>query len=208
MSQLVGYEYRSKIPSFSDDASIVEALRVYHYGVDNWSTEPIPDDSIEGNFRVLHNSINTINASLNLISGQYVEKVSLSANPNIITAQNTTTIPITIRSIASQTTPLLQWENSSSATVGSVSTGGFMNLSGYLTVGVTTQSTTTGINVNIINSAHKGIVVKAQSGQTANLQEWQNSSGSILSWVDRDAKIHSNGEEVTGISGSFFLMGS
>lgn len=208
MSQLVGYEYKSRIPSFSDDASIVEALRVYHYGVDNWSTEPIPDNSIEGNFRVLHNSVDTINASLGLISGQYITRTSSVATPNTIISGNTTTIPLILRSIPSQTSPLLQWENSSSATVGSVSTGGFMNISGYLTVGTTTQSTTTSINANVIDPSHKGIVVKAQSLQTANLQEWQNNSGSVLSWVNKDGRIHSNGEESSGISGSFFLMGS
>lgn len=208
MSQEVGYQYKSRIPSFSDDASIVEALKVYHYGVDNWTTEPIPDDSIEGNFRTLHDEVDTINGIISGLGSTYIEQVSSSATPNIITAQSTTTVPITLRAISSQTSALQQWQNSSSANVGSISTGGFINFAGYITAGTTSQSFTTGIQVEIINSAHKGVVVKAQSSQSANLQEWQDNSGTALSWVDKDGRIYYNGDEISGGPGSFFLMGA
>lgn len=207
MSQPVGYQYKSRIPSFSDDASIVEALKVYHYGVDNWTTEPIPDDSIEGNFRTLHDDVSTINSALAALPGTYVEQVSSSATPNIITGQTTATVPITIRAITSQTSALQQWQNSSSTVVGSISTGGFINFAGYGTFGSTTQVSTVGIQVEIINAAHKGIVIKAQSSQTGNMQEWQNSSGTAISWVDKDGRIYYNGDELSGGPGSFFLMG-
>lgn len=198
MSQPVGYQYKSRIPSLSDDASIVEALRVYHYGVDNYTTQPIPDDSIEGNFRTLHNEVDTINSLISAIPGTYLEQVSSSASPNVITGQGTTTTPLTIRSITSQTSPLIQFENSSSAGIGSVTTAGNMNLQGYLTVGSTTQSTTTGINVVIGNSTHKGVVIRGQSSQTENLQEWQNSSGTVLSSVDSSGAISAISVSVSG----------
>ena len=207
MSQPVGFEYKSRIPSLSDDASIVEALKVYHYGVDNWTTEPIPDDSIEGNFRTLHDEVDTINSIISGLANTYIEQVSSSASPNIITAQNTTTVPITIRAIPSQTSSLIRWQNSASANVGSISTGGFVNFAGYITVGNTTQASTVGVQVDIINASHKGVVVKAQSSQTANIQEWQDSSGSPISWVDKDGRIYYNGDELSGGPGSFFLMG-
>lgn len=208
MSQPVGYQYKSRIPSFSDDASIVEALKVYHYGVDNWTTEPIPDDSIEGNFRTLHDDVSTINSTLAGLGTTYVEQVSSSATPNVITGQSTTTVPVTLRAITSQTAALLQWQNSASVSVGSVSTGGFVNLAGYITVGSTTQSTTTGVNVVLANASHIGITVKAQTSQTANLQEWQNNAGTAISWVDKDGRIFYNGDEISGGPGSFFLMGA
>lgn len=207
MSQPVGYQYKSRIPSFSDDASIVEALKVYHYGVDNWTTEPIPDDSIEGNFRTLHDDIDTINGIISGLGNTYVEQVSSSATPNVITAQGTTTVPITIRAVTSQTAALQQWQNSASTVVGSISAGGFINFAGYVTVGSTTQASTVGVQVEIINAAHKGIVVKAQSSQNANIQEWQDSSGTAISWVDKDGRIYYNGDELIGGPGSFFLMG-
>ena len=208
MSQPVGFQYKSRIPSFSDDASIVEALKVYHYGVDDWTTQPIPNDSIEGNFRTINTAIASINSTLSALGGTYVEQVSLTASPNIITGQSTTTVPLTIRAISSQTSALQQWQNSSSTSVGSISTGGFFNLAGYLTVGSTTQSSTIGINVVVGNAAHNGIVVKAQSSQTANLQEWQDNSGTAVSWVDKDGRFYYNGDEISGGPGSFFLMGA
>lgn len=208
MSQPVGFQYKSRIPSFSDDASIVEALKVYHYGVDDWTTQPIPDDSIEGNFRTLNTAISTINSTLSGLSGTYLEQISLTASPNIVTGQSTTTVPLTIRAISSQTSPLQQWQNSSSVNVGSVLTGGFVNFSGYLTVGSTTQSSTIGINVVVSNAAHNGIVVKAQTSQTANMQEWQDNTGTAISWVDKDGRIYYRGDEISGGPGSFFLMGA
>lgn len=208
MSQPVGFQYKSRIPSFSDDASIVEALKVYHYGVDNYSTEPIPDDSIEGNFRSLNTAITSLQAAVSGLSSTYLEQVSLTAAPNIVTGQSITTIPLTIRTIPSQTAVLQQWQNSASVSVGSVQTGGFINFAGYATFGSTTQSTTTGVQVNIINAAHTGIAVRAQSSQTGNLQEWQNSSGVAISWVDENGRIYNRGEEVDGHSGAFFFMGA
>jgi hypothetical protein len=206
MSQPVGSVYKSRIPSFSDDASIVEALKVYHYGVDDWTTQPIPNDSVEGNFRTLNTSITNIQSQLSSLN--YVQLISQTSSPNVVTGQSVSTTPITIRSIVSQTAPLLQLQNSSSVSVGSVSTGGFVNLSGYLTVGSTTQSINTGINIVLGNSSHKGVVVKAQSSQTANMQEWQSSSGVALSWVDKDGRFYYNGDEISGGPGSFFLMGA
>ena len=207
MSEEVGYEYKSRISTLSDDATIVEALKVYHYGVDNWTTEPIPDDSIEGNFRSVNEDLATLQAQVDALGGEWVAQTSLTATPNIIIGQSTATVPLTLRAIAAQTAALQQWQNSSSVNVGSVSTGGFTNIAGYLTVGSTTQATTTGVNVVLGNAAHKGIVIKAQSAQTENLQEWQDNSGTAISWVDPDGKIYSSGDEVSGGVGSFFLMG-
>ena len=210
MSQPVGVNYKSRIPSFSDDASIVEALKVYHYGVDDWTTQPIPDDSIEGNFRTLNTAVTNIQSQLSSLS--YVQLVSSSATPNVVTGQSITTVPLTLRAIASQTAALQRWENNSSVSVGSVSVGGFANFAGYLTVGSTTQASTTGINVVLANASHKGITVRAQSAQTANIQEWQNSSGTAIAWVDPNGTLYSRGDQVAtdlnqGI-GSFFLMGA
>ena len=36
----------------------------------------------------------------------------------------------------------------------------------------------------------KGLVIKATSGQTANLQEWQNSAGTVVTWVDNNGVLN------------------
>ena len=93
MSQLIGQNFKTRIPQFSDDASIEEALKVYHYGVDNYTVEPIPDDSIEGNFRNLDSRLDSVEALVSGIEGGLVKFVSQSAAPNVITGQTNTTIP-------------------------------------------------------------------------------------------------------------------
>lgn len=200
MSQPVGFQYKSRIPTLSDDATISEALSVYHYGVDNYSTEPIPDNSIEGNFRTFGTAISSLQSTVSGLGDSYVRQISLTSIPNIITGQSTTTVPLTIRSIASQTSSLQQWQNSSSVNVGSVGISGNMNLAGYLTLGTTTQATTIGLNVVIGNAAHNGIVVKAQTSQTANIQEWQNSGGTALSYVNSSGKVFSNQSETVNLA--------
>lgn len=176
MSQIVGSTFRSRIPTFNDDASIEEALKVYHYGVDNYSTQSIPDDSIEGNFRTLTTNLNTEIAAA-------VKRVSLTSAPNIITAQATNVVPITVRAIASQTTPLQIWQNSSSVAVGQITTAGAMFLRDTLAVGSSSTSTTSYLFINQSSSSIKGVEVKAASGSTANLQEWQNSSSTAQTWI-------------------------
>jgi hypothetical protein len=51
------------------------------------------------------------------------------------------------------------------------------------------------------------MVIKAQSSQTDNLQEWQDNSGTAISWVDQDGRIYYRDDELTGGQNPFFLIG-
>lgn len=208
MSQVVGQNFKSRIPTLGDNASIEEALRVYHYGVDNYTVQPIPDDSIEGNFRSLDSRIDTLELSLGNIEGGLVKLISQSSSPNIITGETVSTIPLTIKAIASQTASLQQWQNSSSSAVASIATSGYFATIGYASIGSINQVATTALNINIINPSNKGIVVRASASQTGNLQEWQNSAGTNLGWVDKSGSIYSKSVEVSEIQNPFFLMGT
>lgn len=201
MSQSVGLNFKSKIPTLADDASIEEALRVYHYGIDSYSGQPIPTDSIEGNFTALDADITALQSTISTLSSNVVKLVSETAAPNIITPQSTTTIPIIIRAIASQTSVLQAWQNSSSTIVASMSIGGALGLAGYLSVGSTTISSSVASNINIINASHKGIIIKGASSQTANLQEWQDSTSTIVASVSSAGAFSANaGITTTSIS--------
>jgi hypothetical protein len=61
--------------------------------------------------------------------------------------------------------------------------------------------------VQVTDSDNVGITVKATSGQNANIQEWRDSSGSTMSWVDNEGRIYSRGDEVGAGVGGFFLLG-
>ena len=189
MSQSVGVNFKTRIPTLTDDASIEEALRVYHYGVDSYSGQPIPIDSIEGNFNALDTRIAAVESGLSSALNSLIRRVSLSTSPNAITAETASTIPLIIRAINFQTTSLQEWQNSSSSPIARMSTGGSLSLGGYLSIGSTSPSSSVAILTNILSSANTGIVVRGFSSQTGNLQEWQNSSGQILSKVAADGSI-------------------
>jgi hypothetical protein len=209
LSQSVGVTYKTKIPSLSDDASIEEALRVYHYGVDNYSSQPIPADSIEGNFKSLNTRVDGVESTISNLNVLFIEAVSATSDPNIITPQSSSTVPLTIRGASSQTANLQRWQNSSQTNLAVIFSDGAISTSGYISSGINSQSTTIAADIRIKNAAHRGVTVRSAFSQTANLQEWQNSSGTAISWIDKDGKIFYNGEEVgTGQLSSFLLMGA
>lgn len=210
MSQLIGQNFKTRIPEFADDASIEEALKVYHYGVDNYTVEPIPDNSIEGNFRSLDSRLTAVESQIGNIDPNvpYVKFTSLSVAPNIIIPETVSTIPLVVRAIVSQTSSLQQWQNSSSSPVASIGTSGYIATAGYIGIGSITPVSTTALNIRIVNPSNKGVVVRSASGQTANLQEWQNSSGTVLSRIDSNGTIYSRGTELGDGQNPFLLMGA
>ena len=185
MSQIVGNTFRSRIPTFNDDASIEEALRVYHYGVDNYSTQPIPNDSIEGNFRTLTTNLNTTDANA-------VQRISRTSAPNIITSQAANIVPITVKAIALQTTSLQIWQDPSSNSLAEITADGKMFVTNSLAIGSSAIASSSYLFVNQISSSVKGVIVKAATSSTSNLQEWQNSLSSPITIIDPSGNIASS----------------
>ena len=206
MSQSVGITYKSKIPSFGDDSSIVEAFRLYHYGIDNYSTGNPSADSIEGNFSSLSASVTATDTR---ITNQTVKLTSLTASPNTIVPQSNATIPLIIRGASSQSANLLDIQSSVSATLAKITSNGSISTVGYASIGDIAIGSTTSLKITIANATHKGITIKSASSQTENLQEWQNSTGTAMSWVTSDGTFYQKGVQIgTESIGSFFLMGA
>jgi hypothetical protein len=192
VSQPVGQVFKSRIPTLGDDASIQEALRVYHYGVDNYSVQTIPDDSIEGNFRSLDTRLDSVESTISGSLSGFVRFVSQSSAPNIITGQTVSIVPLTVRAIASQSVPIQQWQNSSNTNIATISTGGSISLAAYLSIGSISAPTTIAASINILNASHVGIVVRSAISQSANLQEWQNSSGVAVASITASGNLNVN----------------
>jgi hypothetical protein len=193
MSQQIGNAFKSRIPTFSDDASIQEAFSVYHYGKDNYSTgQEVEENSIEGHFVTANSRIGALEVVVDNLSDDYVLKISPVAKPNILTTQDGgTTVPLTIRGTSGQTEPLQQWQNSTTTRVSGIFNDGGAVFGNYLTVGNTSKSSSTALDVRIGNSAHKGITVAGVVSQSGNLQEWTSTNGSTTSVV---ARVASNGK--------------
>jgi hypothetical protein len=80
-----------------------------------------------------------------------------------------------IRPIVSQTADMTQWQNYLGATVAGVDIYGNAGFGGATPASGYGLKAFTNGNASVV-----GILVKGASGQTANLQEWQNSSGTVL----------------------------
>jgi hypothetical protein len=134
-------------------------------------------------------------------NGSYI---NLTASGTILVGtQSTTIVPITVRGLASQTANLQEWQNSSGTANAAISSSGdYLALNGTLLRASTAsvygslQLQDGGTNQTILNPYTAGLLinnsgvtgmtvvrVRGASGQTANLQEWQNSSGTVLASI-------------------------
>lgn len=202
MSQPIGNSFKSRIPTFSDDASIQEAFRVYHYGKDNYNeSEAVPPNSIEGHFVTTTNRIAALETTVGGLGDVYVLKISPSSNPNVITANNAASTPLTIRGLVSQSGPLQNWQNSSSTNVISMFNDGGAFFANYVAIGNAQKPSTVALDVRIGDAAHRGLVIQAAFTPTANLQEWVANNGTtILARVDSTGQMFSNNIEVVTLS--------
>lgn len=200
MSQVIGKDFPSRIPVFGDDASIQEAFSVYHYGVDNYTTQAIPDNSIEGHFRSINARVAANESAIAGLGQTFVEEVSQSASPNIITPQTNTVVPLTVKGVANQIANLQRWLNSDNNVMAAFFENGSASFNSYINIGAVSQSTTAGISISLSGATHRGIVVRGSTSQTGNLQEWQNVGGSVLARVDNIGRIYSENVQVATLS--------
>lgn len=93
----------------------------------------------------------------------------VAGTATIQTATTTSTVLI-VKGAASQTADLQQWQNSAGSIVGGVTAGGSMYIARGTAFAANAFGVSTGATTNI------GVIVRGEASQTANLQEWQNSS--------------------------------
>ena len=95
---------------------------------------------------------------------------------------------LVVRGAASQSANLQEWQDSAGATATLIASAGQIGTSQRVTVGSTTISTAGQLAV-ILGTDRVGLAVRATSGQTTNLQEWQNSGGTAVASVTSTGAI-------------------
>ena len=115
-------------------------------------------------------------------------KVS-KAGGDIITSSLSSVIPLVIRGAASQAANLQEWQTSGGTAQSKIDQYGQIvsSVSSYLStlyVGGGISGSIGQANVNPFSASTIGLVVRGAASQAANLQEWQNSTGTLLSKVD------------------------
>jgi hypothetical protein len=119
-----------------------------------------------------------------------------------------TNVGAVIRGAASQTANLQEWQNSAGSLVANMSPAGTLVLygsgitSGDHRVGTATYYSAS-LNVSARSATEIGAVVRGFTSQSANLQEWQNSAGTVRAKVDSSGNIF--GQVIAGINSLVFL---
>lgn len=196
MPQEIGEVYKTLIPTLSDDASIETALQMYHYGTATYNGNNLQPNSIEKHFKNINAELIDIRQVIASLNTVYIEQVSSASAANLITPQDATVVPLTIRGFLNQSANLQVWQKDTGLpiTVAAISNNGAAAFAGYVSVGSNSLSTTTALPVTL-GGNHKGIVVRLASGQTQNAQEWQNNNGTVLASVSSAGNI--SGQAIT-----------
>ncbi len=122
------------------------------------------------------------------------------------TSSLVSTTPLTVKGLSGQTANLQEWEDSASAVLAGINQYGGIFTGNRLTVGASSISTSAVTVLNTINAGNIGLIVKGSASQTANLQEWQNSAGTVLAKVEAGGNI--SGQLITSYSQSAALAGT
>ena len=113
----------------------------------------------------------------------------LSTTRNItINGSNAGEIGMIVRGATSQTARLQEWRNSGGTILAGVTNGGAIATTNYIqnVAGNTPYLDFTQANSMIAQTraaTYVGLIIKGAASQTANLQEWQNSAGTILARI-------------------------
>jgi hypothetical protein len=105
--------------------------------------------------------------------------------------------PLYVSAISGQTGDLTKWSNSAGTTLARVASNGVMKANVGMLVENSTLANYTALQVNSTITNGTGVVVQGAASQTANLQEWQDSAGTVL------AKVTSGGS-FTSYNTNFF----
>ena len=112
-----------------------------------------------------------------------------------VVAPTASSRPVVIRGATSQTANLLEFQNSGGTAVTFFNaSGGLTATEGVISTAYSGGKMTTGtvgyFNATTFNAAVSPIVVRGAASQTADLQQWQNSAGSVLSYIKSDGSLH------------------
>jgi collagen type VII alpha len=108
---------------------------------------------------------------------------------------------IVIRGFASQTANLQEWQNDIGTVLARVDEYGFFSIGSGTTAGGQLGITTTAATA-------RGMVIRGFASQTANLQEWQNSAGTVIASVSSVGSLTINSNISQSSSGRTFIGGT
>ncbi len=126
----------------------------------------------------------------------------------------TTNVPLTVKGMASQSGDLQQWQDSAGTVVAKVQSNGSLATSYIedLTLVGPYLDTTSATSIKVINrvtTTNVPLTVKGMASQSGDLQQWQNSAGTVLARVNSSGILQtSDGTSLLSIASTVGLGGS
>ena len=116
-----------------------------------------------------------------------------------IVSNTTGTVGLVVKTIASQTASLQQWQNSAGTILAQFSAGGDFAMSSGTRAFFGGSSSNAYLNVSTLgNPVRQGIIVSGGTSQTGNLQEWQDSAGTVISRINPDGHLIASSRSMFG----------
>ena len=118
--------------------------------------------------------------------GSWINYVSANGttmyNNTLIAANLATQIPLTVKGAASQTANLQEWQNSAGTVLAAIEPTGSFYGSSITSYGILTSNSS--FRVNNASASTVAAIIKGAASQTADLQQWQTSTGTAIAKVD------------------------
>lgn len=128
-----------------------------------------------------------------------IRTASSSNRPLTIEPGHNAGTPLVVRGVAGQTATLTEWMDNTGTILASVSAAGAL-LGAAGTFG--TAFAAARVNISTVQSTTVGAAIRGAASQTANLQEWQDSSGSVLANITAAGIIATQRYRITGATAS------
>lgn len=107
--------------------------------------------------------------------------------PLTLTATDPAAVPLTAQGAAAQTANLQEWKDAAGSLKGRISPTGSLIAGGFVQGGTGSFVGDGGDQPNVLTAASrataKQLIVRGATSQTASLQEWQNSAGTVVASV-------------------------
>jgi hypothetical protein len=151
-----------------------------------------------------------ISSTPTTISGYGITNAVVTDAANTITAASASTKPLIIKAAASQSANLQEWQNSSGTVMATIDSNGNLKTEYLLDKAnggsyIQLQSNNA-VLLSTRSSTNKGLLVQGVASQSASLQEWQNSSGTVLAKVDPSGNLTAASIVKSGGTSSQYLM--
>jgi hypothetical protein len=115
---------------------------------------------------------------------------------NVVVAPSSSSVALTAKGATSQSANLQEWQNSSGYVYAKIDSYGNFTFNTAANV------------INGASASYTPLTIKGTASQTANLQEWQNSGGTVLAKVDASGNVTAVKFVTSGGTSSQFVKGN